>query len=369
MTEPSSWPISLDDYAAHAATLMDDNAAAYVDGGAGDEQTVLDNRRAWATRRLVPRVLRDLSHGHTGIELLGRPVDHPVMLAPVAYQRLVHPDGEAATALAAAAQGAGFVLSAQSSVSLEQVAQLVVDMPERGPLWFQLHALADRGYMRELVRRAESAGFDALVLTADAPVQGVRDRERRARFSLPAGVRAVNLQGMARAPSSEVRSNALAQLLGHATTWRDVEWLAGQSRLPLIVKGLLGPADARQAVTLGARAVVVSNHGGRTLDGAVATADALPDIVDAVGGAVPVLVDGGLRRGVDVLRAVALGARAVLVGRPQVHALAVGGAQGVAHMIRLMRDELEMAMALSGCATLSEAGPWLLHGGARQAKT
>jgi 4-hydroxymandelate oxidase len=242
-------------------------------------------------------------------------------------------------------------------------------MPERGPLWFQLHALADRGYLRELVRRAESAGFDALVLTADAPVQGVRDRERRARFSLPAGVRAVNLQGMARAPSSEVRSNALAQLLGHATTWRDVEWLAGQSRLPLIVKGLLGPADARQAVTLGARAVVVSNHGGRTLDGAVATADALPDIVDAVGGAVPVLVDGGLRRGVDVLRAVALGARAVLVGRPQVHALAVGGAQGVAHMIRLMRDELEMAMALSGCATLSEAGPWLLHGGARQAET
>jgi 4-hydroxymandelate oxidase len=343
--QPRTWPISLDDYAAHAATVMDDNAAAYVDGGAGDEHTAVDNRRAWTTRRLVPRVL-----------------------APVAYQRLVHPDGEAATALAAAAQGAGFVLSAQSSVSLEQVAQLVVAMPERGPLWFQLHALADRGFMRELVNRAETAGFDALVLTADAPVQGVRDRERRALFCLPAGVSAVNLRGMAQAPSSGAGGNAFAQLMSHATTWRDVEWLSSQSRLPVIVKGLLCADDARQAVTLGARAVVVSNHGGRTLDGAVATADALPEIVDAVGGAVPVLVDGGLRRGVDVLRALALGARAVLVGRPQVHALAVGGAQGVAHMIRLIRDELEMAMALSGCATLSEAGPWLLHGGARQGK-
>ena len=300
-------------------------------------------------------MLRDLAGGHTRVDLLGRTLDPPLLLAPVAYQRLVHPDGEAATALAAAAQGTGLVLSAQSSVPLERVAGLVRDDAGRGPLWFQLVLPHDRGFARDLLARVEAAGFEALVLTVDAPVNGVRDRERRARFTLPPGVRAVNLDGLAPPPTVGAGS-VFAQWMAQAATWADVDWLLQQTRLPVLLKGVLHADDARQAVAQGAAGVIVSNHGGRTLDGALATADALPTVVQAVAGQVPVLVDGGIRRGVDVLRACALGARAVLIGRPQVHALAVGGPHGVAHLLRLLRDELEVAMALCGCATLAQAG-------------
>lgn len=348
-------PVDPPDYAARAAQVMDDNARAYVDGGAGDESTLRDNLAAWSRLRLRPRVLRDLAGGHTRVDLLGRTLAHPLLLAPVAYQRLVHPDGEAATALAAAAQGAGLVLSAQSSVSLERVAGLVRDDAGRGPLWFQLVLPHDRGFARELLARVESAGFEALVLTVDAPVNGVRDRERRARFTLPPGVRAVNLDGL-HPPPVVGADGVFAQWMAQAATWSDVDWLLQQTRLPVLLKGVLHEDDARQAVAQGAAGVIVSNHGGRTLDGALATADALPPVVQAVASQVPVLVDGGIRRGVDVLRACALGARAVLIGRPQVQALAVGGPHGVAHLLRLLRDELEVAMALCGCATLAQAG-------------
>jgi 4-hydroxymandelate oxidase len=352
--EPAQ-PVNLADYADRAAQVMDDNARAYIDGGAGDETTLRDNLAAWSGLRLCPRVLRDLAGGHTRVDLLGRTLDHPLLLAPVAYQRLVHPDGEAATALAAAAQGAGLVLSAQSSVPLERVAGLVRDDAGRGPLWFQLVLPHDRGFARDLLARVEAAGFEALVLTVDAPVNGVRDRERRARFTLPPGVRAVNLDGLAPPPTVGAGS-VFAQWMAQAATWADVDWLLQQTRLPVLLKGVLHADDARRAVAQGAAGVIVSNHGGRTLDGALATADALPPVVQAVAGQVPVLVDGGIRRGVDVLRACALGARAVLIGRPQVHALAVGGPHGVAHLLRLLRDELEVAMALCGCATLAQAG-------------
>ena len=357
--------VTLADHEQHARTQLDDNAWAYFSGGAADEISLRANRSAWDALPLWPRVLRPLAGGHTRVPLLGRTLAHPILLAPVAFQRLAHPDGELAMAYAAAALGAGVVLSTQASVSLESVAQAVLPDPGRGPLWFQLYLQPDRGFTQALVQRAEAAGYEALVLTVDAPTSGVRDRERRAGFRLPAGVGPVNLAGLqapASSPLSPGQSALFDGLLHHAPTWDDIAWLQSITRLPVLLKGVLHPADARQAVSVGAAGLIVSNHGGRTLDTAPATATALPRVVQAAGGAVPVLVDGGIRRGTDVLKAMALGASAVLVGRPAVWGLANAGAAGVAHVLRLLRDELEVAMALTGCATLAEATPALLEG-------
>ena len=357
--------VTLADHEQHARTQLDDNAWAYFSGGAADEISLRANRSAWDALPLWPRVLRPLAGGHTRVPLLGRTLAHPILIAPVAFQRLAHPDGELAMAYAAAALGAGVVLSTQASVSLESVAQAVLPDPGRGPLWFQLYLQPDRGFTQALVQRAEAAGYEALVLTVDAPTSGVRDRERRAGFRLPPGMGPVNLAGLqapASPPLSLGQSALFDGLLHHAPTWDDIAWLQSITRLPVLLKGVLHPADARQAVSVGAAGLIVSNHGGRTLDTAPATATALPRVVQAVGGAVPVLVDGGIRRGTDVLKAMALGASAVLVGRPAVWGLANAGAAGVAHVLRLLRDELEVAMALTGCATLAEATPALLEG-------
>ena len=357
--------VTLADHELRARTQLDDNAWAYFSGGAADEFSLRANRSAWDALPLWPRVLRPLAGGHTRVPLLGRTLAQPILIAPVAFQRLAHPDGELAMAYAAAALGAGVVLSTQASVSVESVAQAVLPDPGRGPLWFQLYLQPDRGFTQALVQRAEAAGYEALVLTVDAPTSGVRDRERRAGFRLPPGVGPVNLAGLqAPAPSAlgPGQSALFDGLLHHAPTWDDIAWLQSITRLPVLLKGVLHPADARQAVSVGAAGLIVSNHGGRTLDTAPATATALPRVVQAVGGAVPVLVDGGIRRGTDVFKAMALGASAVLVGRPAVWGLANAGAAGVAHVLRLLRDELEVAMALTGCATLAEATPALLDG-------
>ena len=355
--------VSLADHEQHARQQLDDNAWAYFSGGAADEITLRANRSAWDALPLWPRVLRPLAGGHTRVSLLGRTLAHPILLAPIAFQRMAHPDGELATAYAAAALGAGLVLSTQASLPLEPIAQAVLSDPGRGPLWFQLYLQHDRGFTQALVQRAESAGYEALVLTVDAPSSGVRDRERRAGFRLPPGVGAVNLAGL-QAPSTfrprPGQSALFDDLLHHAPTWDDIAWLQSITRLPVLLKGVLHPADARQAVAAGAAGLIVSNHGGRTLDTAPATASALPRVVQAVGGALPVMVDGGIRRGTDVLKAMALGASAVLVGRPAIWGLANAGAAGVAHVLRLLRDELEIAMALTGCATLADASPALL---------
>ena len=348
--------VSLADHEAHARTQLDENAWAYFSGGAADELTLAANRQAWSNINLLPRVLQPLSGGHTRVQLLGRTLAHPILLAPVAFQRMAHPDGELATAHAAAALGAGLVLSTQSSVSLETVAQAVLDEAGRGPLWFQLYLQEDRGRTLDLVRRAEGAGYEALVLTVDAPVHGARDRERRAGFTLPAGVRAVNLDGgpAASLPQLTPGQSALFDgLLRRAPTWDDVNWLQTQTRLPILLKGVMHPEDARQAARLNTAGLLVSNHGGRTLDTTPATAAMLPRIADALGGSLPLLVDGGIRRGTDVLKALALGATAVLIGRPYVYGLSNAGAMGVAHVLRLLRDELEIAMALCGCRELN----------------
>jgi 4-hydroxymandelate oxidase len=255
------------------------------------------------------------------------------------------------------------VLSTQASILLELVAKAFLGEAQRGPLWFQLYLQHDRGFTRELVQRAERAGYEALVLTVDAPTSGARDRERRAGFGLPPQVSAVNLEGL-RPPSPIAlqpgQSALFDGLLATAPTWDDVAWLKSITRLPVLLKGILHPGDARQAAALQVAGIVVSNHGGRTLDTTPATAAVLPRIIQAVAGAMPVLVDGGLRRGTDILKAMALGASAVLVGRPYVYGLANAGALGVAHVLRLLRDELEIAMALCGCPTLAQATPELL---------
>jgi 4-hydroxymandelate oxidase len=360
----------LADFEAPAQARMSAQAWAYLNGGAADELSLRANRSAWDALRLHPRVLRELAGGHTRSTLLGRALPWPVLLAPIAHQRLAHADGELASAHAAAALDAGLILSAQSNVALEAVARAMAGAA--GPLWFQLYVQADRGFTRELVQRVEAAGYQALVLTVDAPVQGARDRERRAGFKLPAGLGAVNLAGMvppAAAPLAAGQSALFDGLLPGATTWADVEWLRSISGLPLLLKGVQHVDDARRALDLGAAGLIVSNHGGRTLDGLPPTAELLPYLAQALrersGPAPALLVDGGIRRGTDVLKALALGADAVLLGRPYVHALATAGALGVAHALRLLRDELEIAMALCGCRQLSEVGLHLLWQGGK----
>ncbi|WP_051603297.1 alpha-hydroxy acid oxidase [Simplicispira psychrophila] len=354
---------SLADHERLAQQQLDANAWAYFSGGAADEITLRANRSAWDGITLQPRVLRPLAGGHTRTTLLGRTLAHPILLAPIAFQRMAHPDGELATAYAAAALGAGMVLSTQSSTALEAVAAALLSDAGRGPLWFQLYLQHDRGFTRELVQRAEAAGYEALVLTVDAPTSGARDRERRTGFRLPPGIAAVNLASLVAPPLIELRPGQSAlfdDLLQQAPTWDDVIWLQSITRLPVLLKGVLHPQDALQAVALQVAGLIVSNHGGRTLDTAPATAYALPRIADAVQGALPLLVDGGIRRGTDVLKAMALGASAVLLGRPAIYGLAHAGAAGVAHVLRLLRDELEIAMALTGCSALAQATPALL---------
>lgn len=357
--------VNLADYEARAREVLPPAHWAFLDGHAANGSTHRHNSAAWDALKLLPRPLKALAGGHTRQTLLGRPCAHPILLAPVALHALAHPDAEFGVACAAAAQQAGMVLSTQASTDLETVAQAFRQADDRGPLWMQLYLQPDRGFTHALVQRAEQAGFEALVLTVDAPVHGVRDGERRTGFQPPEGISAVNLAGMQRPPTKALQpheSPLFDALLYHAPTWDDLVWLQQHTRLPIVLKGILHPDDAVRAQALGAAGVIVSNHGGRTLDTAVSTAWALPRVVDAVGPDWPVLVDGGIRRGTDVLKALALGAHAVLIGRPYIHGLAAAGAQGVAHVIRLLRDELEIAMALTGCRTLADIQRDLLIG-------
>lgn len=358
--------VAVNDYRALAPQHMTDSAWAYLEGGAQDEHTLDANLARFADLRILPRVLTDLRHAHTRVEILpGQPLAHPVLLAPVAYQKLAHPDGELATALGAAATETCMVVSTQSSTCLDEIARAT-----KGRRWFQLYVQHDRSFTERLIHRAEDAGYEALVLTVDAPVSGLRNREQRTGFSLPPGVEAVNLRALPPIPTSAARPGAgplfSTGLLHHAPDWGDVERLVRFTSLPVIVKGVLHPLDARRAMDAGACGVIVSNHGGRTLDSAPAALDALPGVVRAVEGRVPVLLDGGIRRGTDVFKALALGARAVLVGRPFMYGLAVAGAAGVAHTLQILRAELETTMALAGCADPEDITPASLWTQTRQ---
>ena len=355
--------IHLADYERHAQARLDANAWAYFSGGAADELSLRANSRAWQAIALAPRVLRPLAGGHTRSQLLGQRLAHPILAAPMAFQCLAQESGEIGMAAACAALGAGMAVSTQASLPLDAIAATYLQDPAHGPLWFQLYLQHDRAFTVDLLRRAEAAGYQAIVVTVDAPTSGVRDRERRAQFQLPAGISPVNLAGMARPAPVQLTpadSPLFDDLLRHAPTWDDIAWLQSQTKLPILLKGISHPLDAQQAVAAGAAGIICSNHGGRTLDTMPATARLLPRVVAAVDGRVPVLVDGGIRRGTDVLKALALGASAVLVGRPLVYGLATAGAAGVAHVLRLLRDEFEAAMALTGCQTLADISPALL---------
>ncbi|MGC4395091.1 alpha-hydroxy acid oxidase [Hydrogenophaga sp. T2] len=346
------------DYEPLARERMGAPAWAWLQGGAADEITLRENRAAFERLRLAPRVLAELAGGHTRLTLLGQALDHPLLVAPMASHGLAHPDGELATVLAAAAMRTPVVVSTQSGTPLEALAQAAGAAQPPMPLWFQLYLQPDRGFTRALVQRAEAAGYRALVLTVDAPVSGARNTEQRAGFVPPPGLGAVNLQGARPLPPHTARPGQPplfgSPLLDAAPTWRDIAWLREQTALPIVLKGVLAPADAVRAADEGLAGAIVSNHGGRVLDTVPATLDALPAIAQAVQGRLPLLLDGGVRRGTDVFKALALGASAVLVGRPVLHGLAAAGAPGVAHVLHLLRTELEMAMALCGCRTLDE---------------
>lgn len=341
------------DYEAYARERMEESAWAYLAGGAADELTLRANREAYERVRIQPRVLTSMAGGGTALDLLGLRLPYPILLAPVAYQKLAHPQGELATVLAASAMKAAMVVSTQASIALEELARTA-----ETPLWFQLYLQPDRNDTLHLVRRAEAAGYRALVVTVDAPVNGVRNREQRAGFSLPAGVEAVNLRGMRPMAQAVARAGESALFgsgaLDSAPTWDDIAWLRQATGLPIVLKGILAPADARLAIEAGASAIIVSNHGGRTLDTTPATLDALPWVAAEVRGRIPVLMDGGIRRGTDVFKALALGASAVLIGRAYMHGLAAAGTVGVIHVLHMLRTELEITMALAGCRTLAE---------------
>ncbi len=350
----------LRDYESYARQRMRTQDWAYFSTGAADELTLQDNLASFGRWGLWPAALSEFDQPSTRLTLHGQSMDYPILLAPVAYQRLAHPDGELASVLGAGAMGATSVISMQASHSFEEIA-----VRAHAPLWAQWYWQTDRAFTVDLLRRLEAAGYAALMLTVDAAVNGVRNQEQRAGFSLPEGVDAVNLRG---APKQQVVLGAAGTsplfasgLLDTAPTWEDLAWLVQNSPLPVWVKGVMRPRDAQRALDRGVAGIVVSNHGGRTLDGAPASVDVLAQVCQVVQGRVPVLMDGGIRRGTDVLKALALGATAVMIGRPYIYGLAAAGAAGVAHVLHILRAELEVAMALTGCNTLADIGPELLY--------
>ncbi len=335
---PSTAPVALSDYERLAHEILDPRAHAYAAGGAGDELTVAANLAAWREPELLPRVLRAVGTRDPSATVLGRQLPHPVIIAPMAFQRLAHREGELAMARGAAQTGTVMCLSTLATASAAEVAAAAPDA-ER---WFQLYVYRDRGVAWELIARARESGYTALVITADLPVMGVRERELRYPAEAPAQI-VPNARGL-----DAGTPEAFTAEIDPDLSWSDIERFAADSGLPVLVKGVLSPKDAILAAEHGAGGVVVSNHGGRQLDTAIASARALPAVVEAAGGRLDVLVDGGIRRGTDVAKALALGASAVMVGRPLLWGLAVGGAEGVSHVLELLLSEFDRSLALLG---------------------
>jgi isopentenyl diphosphate isomerase/L-lactate dehydrogenase-like FMN-dependent dehydrogenase len=334
------------DYERAAEERLDPGAFGYVVGGANDEWTLRQNRAAHERWVLRPRMLVDVSQVTTATTVLGTESSMPLFVAPTAFQRTVHPDGELAMARGAAAVGAAMCLSTFATATIEEVAEAAPGAPR----WFQLYWSSDRGFVRDVVQRAEAGGFGAIVLTVDLPRLGRRERDLRTGFEVPEELPVPAFVALAEA-SRAVSPEDISWAVDDTLSWQDLEWLRSVSSLPLLVKGILTAEDAVLAAEAGAAGVVVSNHGGRQLDGVAATLDALPEVVEAVGDRIVVLMDGGIRRGADVIKALALGAEAVLAGRPPLWGLAVGGADGVQHVLELLRDEIELALALCGCTS------------------
>src|SRR5262245_26911069 len=337
-----------DELEGRARVLLPPGAFAFAAGGADDEITLDDNIAAWQRLRLRPRMLRDVTRIDTGTTVLGARIAAPLMVAPTGRHRLFHPEGERATARGAAAAGVPYVMATISTATIEEVATV----RRAAPHWFQLYLPHDRGVTEGLVDRVAAAGFGAVVLTVDQPVYGASPRAARAPLNAAPDIRAVNLPGQPVAAHGYGAAHSGS--VTHPATFDDLAWLVRRSPVPVLVKGILRADDALRCVELGARGILVSNHGGRHLDATVASADALPEIAAAVGAKVEVFVDGGIRRGTDIVKALALGARAVLIGRPAVWGLALGGADGVREVFEHLRGELTRTMALCGVAKLTE---------------
>jgi isopentenyl diphosphate isomerase/L-lactate dehydrogenase-like FMN-dependent dehydrogenase len=329
--------VTVDDFEPAAREVLPPDAYDYFAGGAGDEWTLAENRRAFDRWVIRPRVLTGVYPPDPSTEILGTRVDFPVLVAPWAYQKMAHPDGELATARAAASAGTVMIVSSTTADFLEDVAAA-----SGFAKWWQLYVLTDRARSEEMLRRVHDAGYVAICLTVDFPVAGLRHRDTRTGFSMPIGP----------ADAEFVFEPNL--------TWDDLAWIREHAQLPLLVKGILTAEDARLAVEHGAEGIVVSNHGGRQLDGVMGTLTALPEVIEAVQGRVPVIVDGGVRRGIDVLKALALGASAVAVARPACWGLAVGGEDGVRSVLAILRNEFENAMTLSGVGSVAEIGRSLI---------
>lgn len=347
---PPAGPVNLFEYEPLARKRISRLAYEYVAGGSADEITLRRNRECFDAIKLKPRVLVDVSKLDTRLALFGQSFEFPILLAPTAYHKLVHPEGERATARGAGATNATLVVSSFATTSLEEIRGAA-----NGRLWFQLYVQPDREFTRDLVGRAEAAGCQALCVTVDTPVLGSRDREARLRFNLPPGMERENLRKLseqAARAGHKRESDIYTEILDPALTWKTIEWLRGIAKVPVILKGILAPEDARLAVESGVAGVVVSNHGARNLDTTPATIEALPRVVEAVEGRIPVLVDGGIRRGTDVVKALALGAKAVLIGRPYLWGLGAAGAEGVRKVVSILRTEFEAAMALCGTPSL-----------------
>ena len=351
---PPELPINLLEYQPLAAQRLSRMAYDYYASGATDELTLRDNRAAFERRKIRFRVLAGVGQRSSRGEVLGAPFEFPVLIAPMAFQGLADADAELATARAAGAAGTVMILSTLSNVALEEV---VAAGP--APVWFQLYVYKDREATAALVRRAEAAGCQALVLTVDAPLLGRRERDVRNRFHLPDGLQAKNLHAAGYGQLAPVASDSglaayVGSLLDPNLSWEDLTWLRSITKLPVLVKGVVRGDDAERALSAGAAGIVVSNHGGRQLDTSVATLDCLEEVASAVAGQVPILLDGGVRRGTDVLKALALGAQAVLLGRPILWGLGSRGQAGVEHVLELLKAEFDQALALSGCSSLAE---------------
>ena len=348
-TTPAA-PVCVSEYERLACSKLPAMASEYLSGGSADEITMRRNRWAFDQVLLQPRVMRDVSRVDPSVTLLGRRHPHPILLAPVGYHGIFHEQGELETARGAALANATMVLSSVSNTRLEDVAKAAP-----GPRWYQIYVQPDRGWTAEIAARAKARGFEALMLTVDTPVLGSRDREKRVGFAMPAHLEMPNFPPLHEPYSAglhHVPDSIYNKFLDATLTWDAIGWLKQQCGLPVFVKGVLAADDARLAIEHGADGIVVSNHGGRNLDTVPATLECLPRIAEQVEGRVPLLLDGGIRRGTDIVKALAMGADAVMIGRPYVWGLAEAGAEGIARVVKILELELQAAMALLGVTTL-----------------
>jgi len=349
LTQIPAYLQTIADYEKQAEQHLPENTWHYLQGGAMDEQSVQENLQQFKNIQLIPRLLNDLTQGSTECEILGQKFPHPIFLAPIGHQQLFHPEGEAAAALAAEVLGSNIVLSTFTNTDMRSLKQ-------ENPLkWFQLYWQGDREKSLALVRLAEQQNFKALVITVDSPHTGIRDRERRVNFQLPEGMQHPHTPTHIPLPEiSEHQHPVFNGLMQIAPKWADIEFIIAHSHLPVILKGVLHPLDAKKAVEIGVKGLIVSNHGGRVLNTSISPLIALAKIKAVVPHDFPLLLDGGIRRGTDIFKALALGASAVLIGRPAIYGLSVAGALGVAHVIKILKEEFEITMALMGTATVKE---------------